>query len=222
MRHSINSLITLSILVLITACDNKDNFNHNSNFELFFSEKDITFDTIFSGIPSTTKQLKIYNQSSQSILINEIRLENGINYQLNINGIIGNISRNVEIQSKDSVYIFINTNTTNIDQDTPRVVEDHILFSFNSKIQKFLLKSWTQDVIQFSNNEIKTQVWTKNRPYFIDKVLILEENNKLLVQAGTKVYFQKGASLHIKGELNIKGSFEEPVFFWGISSRRII
>jgi hypothetical protein len=213
MRGSICSVIILSFIFLITACDNKDEFNHDPNFKLVFSKDSITFDTIFSGLPSTTKQLKIYNPSSHPILISEISLENGNNYQLNINGINGNISNEITIASKDSLYIFIQLNTADIDQNAPRIIEDRMLFTINSKVEKFLLKSWAQDVIRFSKNELKTQDWTQNRPYYIDKNLILEENQRLLIQAGTKVYFQKGAGLHIKGELSIEGSFKEPVFF---------
>lgn len=213
MKCSVYSLIIYSFVFLITACDNKEEFNHDSNFKLAFSKDIITFDTIFSGLPSTTKQLKVYNQSSQSILINEISLENSNSYQLNINGIKRNVSKNIEIPSKDSLYIFIELNTIDLDQDAPRMLEDLILFSFNSKVQKFRLKSWAQDIIQFSKKEVKTQTWTKNRPYLINENLTVKENQELLIQAGTKVYFQKGAGLHIKGELNIKGSFKEPVFF---------
>jgi len=155
MRCSIYSLIILSLLYLITACDNKDEFNHDSNFRLAFSKDSITFDTIFSGLPSTTKQLKIYNLSSETIQINEISLENGHNYQLNINGINGNISKNVEIPSKDSLYIFIELNAVDLNQDAPRILDDYILFSFNSKVLKFKLKSWTQDIIRFSKHEIE-------------------------------------------------------------------
>ena len=218
MRKLICYLIVFSFVYLITACDNKEEFNYDSNFNLAFSKDSISFDTIFSELPSTTKQLKIYNQSSKTIQIDEIRLENDTDYQLNINGVIGNNSNNTEILPKDSLYIFIKLNTEDLNQDEPRIIEDHILFSFNSKILKFPLKSWTQDVIRFSENKLETQTWTKNRPYLIEEDITLAENHKLSILAGTKVYFQKGSGLHIKGELNIEGSFEEPVFFG--SSRR--
>ncbi len=213
MRGSVYSVIILTFIFLITACDNKDEFNNDSNFKLAFSKDSITFDTIFSDLPSTSKQLKIYNLSSQPILINEIHLVNGTNFQININGVSGNVSKDIAIASKDSLYIFVNLNTSDLNEDAPRVIEDQIQFRYNSKIQQFPLKSWVQDVIRFSKNEINTQVWTRNRPYYIDKDLILEENQELLIQAGTQVYFQKDAGLHIKGELNIEGSFEESVFF---------
>ena len=213
MRYSDYLFIIISFVFFITACDNKDEFNHDSNFSLAFSKDSITFDTIFSGLPSTTKQLKIYNPSSQTILINEIRLENDTNYQLNIDGVNGNLSKNIEILPKDSLYIFIKLNAVDLNQDAPRILNDYLLFSFNSKVLKFKLKSWTQDVIRFSKNKLETQTWSKNRPYFIEENLTLEKDHKLSIQAGTKVYFKKGAGLHIKGELNIKGSFKEPVFF---------
>lgn len=213
MRNLIYSIIICSFAYFITACDNTDEFNYDTNFNLAFSKDSITFDTVFSGLPSTTKQLKVYNRSSETILIDEINLANNNGHQLNINGINGNVSKNVEIPPKDSLYIFIQLNTIDLDQDEARLIEDFILFSYNSKILKFKLKSWAQDVIRFSNNELKTQTWSKNRPYLIEENLTLKENQKLLIQAGAKVYFQKKAGLHIKGELNIEGSFDEPVFF---------
>ncbi|MRT91819.1 choice-of-anchor Q domain-containing protein [Ancylomarina sp. 16SWW S1-10-2] len=218
MRKLIYTLIIFSFVYFITACDNKEEFNHDSDFNLTFSKESISFDTIFSGLPSTTSQLKIYNLSSKTIQIDEIHLENDSDYQLNINGIIGNNSNKTEILPKDSLYIFIKLNTEDLNQDEPRLIEDHILFTFNSKVLRFPLKSWSQDVIRFSQNELESQTWTKNRPYLIDQDITLKENHKLSILAGTKVYFQKGAGLHIKGELNIEGSYEEPVFFG--SSRR--
>ncbi|RXQ97628.1 hypothetical protein EO244_01725 [Ancylomarina salipaludis] len=214
MKRLLSSLIILSFVFLIVACDNKEEFNHDPDFLLNFSNDSLTFDTIFSGLQSTTKQLKIYNPSSKAIYLDEITLENNNEgYRLNINGVDGNTARQVYIPAKDSLYIFVELNVPDNDQDAPRLVEDYILLTYNSKVQKFLLKSWAQDVIRFDNNELQTQEWTQNRPYFIDNNLYLKQDQILTIQAGTKVFFQKGAGIHIHGTLNIDGSFEAPVFF---------
>lgn len=214
MKLPVNSLFFLSFLFMIISCDNKEEFNHDPELQLQFSDDHLTFDTLFSGIPSTTKQIKVYNQSSKAVYIDEIDLENSDKgYRLNINGIAGNSVRQIQIPAKDSLYIFIELSTEDNNQDDPRLIEDHIRFTFNSKVQRFLLKSWAQDVIRFSNSELRTQVWTPKRPYFIDDDLYLQQNQTLQIQAGSKVYFQKGAGLHIHGNLAIEGHFEKPVLF---------
>ncbi|MGZ2370749.1 hypothetical protein ACXR6G_13290 [Ancylomarina sp. YFZ004] len=214
MKSTILSLIILSLILLISACDDNEEYNRDPNFKLSFSLDSLTFDTIFSGLPSTTKQVKVYNQSSKAIYLDEINLVNDDEaYRLNINGVVGNSAKQVYIPAKDSLYIFVELSVKDSNQDSPRLIEDYIQFEFNSKVQRFLLKSWAQDVVRFQNNEIQTQVWTKNRPYFIDEDLYLNQNQNLKIQAGTKVYFQKDAGLHIHGNLNINGSFENIVFF---------
>jgi len=214
MKFSTFSLITLSLILLISACDDKEEYNHDPNFLLNFSLDSLTFDTIFSGLPSTTKQIKVYNPSSKAIYLDEIDLENNDEaYRLNINGVVGNSAKQVYIPAKDSLYIFVELSVQDNNQDSPRLIEDYIQFQFNSKVQRFRLKSWAQDVIRFENNELQSQVWTKNRPYFIDENLYLSQNQSLTIQAGTRVYFQKDAGLHIHGNLNINGSFEDIVFF---------
>jgi hypothetical protein len=213
MKFSIFSLIILSFILLISACDDNEEYNHDPNFRLNFSLDSLTFDTIFSGLPSTTKQLKVYNRSSKAVHLDEIELvNNDETYRLNINGLVGNNAKQVYIPAKDSLYIFVELSVQDNNQDSPRLIEDYIQFKFNSKVQRFLLKSWAQDVIRFQNNELQTQQWTKNRPYFIDENLFLGETQSLIIDAGTKVYFQKGAGLHVHGNLNIQGSFEQPVF----------
>ena len=214
MKLSIFSLIILSIILLISACDDNEEYNHDPNFRLHFSLDSLTFDTIFSGLSSTTKQLKVYNLSSKAIFLDEIELvNNDETYRLNINGLVGNNAKQVYIPAKDSLYIFVELSVQDNNQDSPRLIEDYIQFKFNSRIQRFLLKSWAQDVIRFKSSELQTQEWTRNRPYFIDENLFLGETQSLRIEAGTKVYFQKGAGLHISGNLDIQGRFEEPVFF---------
>jgi len=219
MKRLIYLLFFLSFLFLIISCDNKEEFNHDPKFRLQFSEDHLSFDTLFSGIPSTTKQIKVYNPSSKAVYIDEIGLENNDEgYRLNINGIAGNNAKQIQIPAKDSLYVFIELSTEDMNQDDPRLLEDHIRFTFNSKVQRFLLQSWAQDVIRFSNNELQTQEWTPNRPYFIDNNLYLQKNQSLKIQAGSKVYFQKNAGLHIHGNLAIEGQFEKPILF---SSHRL-
>lgn len=214
MRITFSFLIILFLSTLFLSCDNDEDFNHDPSFRLSFSKDSLSFDTIFSSLPSTTQQLKVYNTSSKSILIDEINLQNNVNdYLLNINGIEGNSVKHIQIPANDSLFIFVKLIVEDRDEDNPYLLEDFIQFTFNSKIQRFLIKSWGQDIIRFTENEIKSQVWTSKRPYFIEEALFLKQNSELTINEGAKVYFKKDAGLHLYGNLNIKGSFDKPVFF---------
>lgn len=214
MKYSNCSLVICILLFCLVACNNEEDLNHNPGFQLSFSQDTISFDTLFSGLPSTTKQLKVYNRSSQSVFINEIGLRNTESaYRLNINGIEANSAKQILIPARDSLYIFIEIGTQPKDEDEARLIEDQIYFNFNSKVQKFELRTWAQDVIRFENENLLSQHWTGKRPYFIDANLYLQQNQSLTIEAGTKVYFQKNAGLHIHGNLKLLGSFSEPVFF---------
>ncbi len=213
MKSFFHACFILLFSVLVFACDNEESLNHDPNFNLEFSLDSLTFDTIFTGLPSTTKQLKIYNRSSKPILIDNINLKkNSTNYQLNINGIAGNHAKQITIPAKDSLYIFVQLHVPDSKQDAARLIENHIQFTYNSNTQYFLLKSWAQDVIRFTTTKLQTQTWTKNKPYYIEKNLILESAQELTIEAGTKIYFQKGTGLYIDGNLNINGQFKESVF----------
>ena len=82
----------------------------NSCFTSLFASKDTVFlDTIFTNIGSATYNLKVYNRGNDDITIPAISLERGLdsNYRLNVDGIPGKDFENIDILSKDSIFIFI-------------------------------------------------------------------------------------------------------------------
>ena len=58
---------------------------------LSFSKDTVYLDTIFSNIGSSTYNLKVYNQSSENILISSLKLGQGENsfYRLSVDGMNG-------------------------------------------------------------------------------------------------------------------------------------
>jgi hypothetical protein len=106
-------LITFSVLVLIifgSSC-RKDFDYPASNGNLEFSKDTVYLDTIFSTIASSTRTLKVYNNSSEDFEIPSIRLSQGQNssYRLNVDGESGKEFNNIPLLSKDSLPIFIET-----------------------------------------------------------------------------------------------------------------
>ena len=60
----------------VTSCK-KDKPITDGSAKLNFSADSVLFDTVFSGIGSTTKLFKIYNKHKQSIVVSKAYIEKG-------------------------------------------------------------------------------------------------------------------------------------------------
>ena len=109
------NIIKISLLffgiISWNACDNDIDFELNEN-SLRFSKDTVYLDTVFTNIGSSTYNLKVYNNSSENVLIPEIKLSNGDSsfYRLNVDGIYdqddnqGKRFENIELLANDMKY----------------------------------------------------------------------------------------------------------------------
>ena len=107
-------IFTLFIILMMLSCEREKPYNSPDAF-LHFSDDTIFFDTIFTTIGSTTRQLRVYNRYDQPLELNSVRLAGGDQsvFRLNIDGISGNTATGVEILPDDSLYIFIEVTNDN-------------------------------------------------------------------------------------------------------------
>ncbi len=202
------------ILGTILSCQEDENDTVNPYFQLTFSTDTLTFDTLFTGFASTTKQLKVKNTSSNAVSITHLYLLNSESaYRLNVNGTQSDDVSDIELDAKDSLYIFIEVDLPAMDEDAARLIEDHLCFEVNGNLQEVILETYAQDVYLVDEDIRESAVWTGNRPYLCTDSVWIDEGVDLLLQEGTKVYFTKNAALHVKGNLEIRGSFQQPVYF---------
>ncbi len=201
-------------LIYLSACQ-KDEFDYSPEISLQFSTDSIVFDTIFSGIGSATRMLKIYNPSDKKINISEIRLAEGANskYRINIDGLASNLASNVAIAAKDSMYLFVEV-TINTNQDM-LLEQDSIIFTTNGNQQDIKLLAWGQDVHFIDGEIINTTTWTNDKPYLVYNSMLVDTNQILRIDVGTKIYFHRGSRMYVAGTLEISGTKEEPVILQG-------
>jgi hypothetical protein len=121
---------------------------------LSFSKDTVYLDTIFSNIGSSTYNLKLYNQSSENILISSLKLGQGENsfYRLSVDGMNGNagkIFENVELLAKDSMYIFIETTVDiqSLTNGNQFLYTDHIAFESRGIEKKVDLVTLVKDAV---------------------------------------------------------------------------
>ncbi len=206
-------LYLIAALLLILFSCKRDQYYLSDNAKLRFSVDTVMFDTVFSSIGSSTKHFKVYNNYSKSLNISSIKLAKGnsSNYRININGRTENSLVDYTLAPSDSIYIFVEV-TVNPGRD--EMIElDSVVFETNGNIQDVDLVAFGQDVNLINSSIINSQIWTNEKPYLVYNSVAIDENQQLTIEEGTQIYFHRGSTLYVLGNLTVNGTFEEPVIF---------
>ena len=190
-------------LIFWYSCDREISFIVNES-NLSFSKDTVYLDTVFSNIGSSTYNLKVYNNSSNNVIIPQIRLKKGLEslYRLNVDGIYdqnnsaeGKIFENIELLANDSLYIFIET-TINIENintpDDSFVYEDQIEFFSNNNTQEVELITLVKDAIF-----IYPQRFENNGEYFYETLSIDLDGDGINEESEIKGRYLENDELHL-------------------------
>lgn len=208
--------VTIIALAGFFSCERFDILT-DPDAKLGFSDDTVYFDTIFTTIGSTTKQLRVYNHYDQPIKITSIRLAGGQEsvFRLNIDGIPGNSAAEVEIPPKDSIFVFVEVTLDPNNLDTLLMIRDSIVFITNGNIQDVDLVAWGQDVHLINGEIIGTETWFADKPYLVFNSMLVDTNEILTIEEGVMVHFHRDSRLFVAGTLIVNGSKENPVTFQG-------
>lgn len=163
MKRYLYFTLTLVFITLWSSCRKDFEFTPSTG-NLEFSRDTVYLDTVFSNIGSSTYTLKVYNRSSEDIVIPSLRLSLGevSDYRLSVDGIPGRVFENVQIQAKDSMFIFVETTIDFNNFSNPNgnyLYTDQIEFDANSNLQKVELVTLVQDaVFIYPNRDNTTKV----------------------------------------------------------------
>lgn len=218
-------IITICFSVSFVSCK-KDKLLTDPSARVSFSQDSILFDTVFTTIGSTTRNIRVINKNNQKINISRVYLEHGQSsmFTLNVDGTPGKDVSDVEILANDSIYIFVQVNVNPTSALSPLIIQDKILFDINGNQQSVALEAWGQDAhyhmpdkaIQFSNGYLPystvstvttgvTVNWgggalgqpDDNKPHVIYGWLVVDSLQKLVINPGVKVYFHQNAGLWV-------------------------
>ncbi len=214
-------LIIIGFTLTISSCKKPLSFSKSN---LSFSQDTIIFDTVFATIGSVTKRFKIYNNDSKTIKIDQITLLGGSNsnFRINVDGVSGTHFSDLELASKDSLFIFVEVTIDPNGGLSPMVVEDRVQFSTNGTNQFVELVAWGQDAyfhysyISEGIFDLNEGIWLNDKPHVIYGAAIIDEGKTLEIPGGTDIYMHKNALLYVyKGTLNITGSLGNEVTIQG-------
>lgn len=216
------------------------NFSDDSSKNISLSTDTIVFDTVFTCVGSSTKILMVYNDNSDNLKINSIRLEKGSDspYSINVDGQSGTVFYDKEIYAKDSLYVFIKVTINPNDENNPFFVPDRLIFNTNGNEKVVNLCAYgqnanyiigrkgifpdenghyTQFYYPLTDSVHKEAHWTAEKPYVIYNVALIDSDGTLTIDPGTRVYFHQGSGLWAwsEGQLIVNGTAENPVVFQG-------
>ncbi len=219
MAGLIKGVLVLFIAGMFFSCKKELVLTTDSSAKLNFSKDTILFDTVFTTVSSITKRFKVYNKNNNAVEIAAIDLveDNGFaTYRLNVDGIVGNHPRNIEIRANDSIFVFVEVTVKTNAAQLPFLIADSISFSTNGNLQKIQLVSYGQNAHFYSDSILTGNItWNNDLPYVIYGVVLIDSLSKLTINSGVKVYLHKDAIVLAKGTLEINGTRLDSVTFQG-------
>lgn len=223
------AMVFMAVIILSSSCK-KDKIITDASAKLEFSSDTILFDTVFTTVGSTTKQLIVHNNYNGKIVISDIRLAGGNSspFRINIDGVNTTEASDIEIEPNDSLYIFIKVTVDPNNSNSPLVISDSILFETNGNLQQVQLVAWGQDAY-YQTPDVYIQgfppysviacdaVWKNDKPHVIYGYAVVDSACTLTIEEGTQVYLHNNAILWVyrDGSLKVKGTLGNPVVFQG-------
>ena len=200
----------MTIAALLAACTDNDSFSTAVGNRLSFSEDTVSFDTLFSTVPSATQTFWVRNQSSDGIRIQTVRLERGTQsgYRVNVDGTyLDPVGNDFEVRKGDSILVFVEVTTRENHAQEPQLLEDNIIFTLqNGQQQRVNLRTYSWDAQKINNLVISHDtVIDSRRPIILYGEGIQVDKGATLTLLNTELYFHDGSGIDVHGQLQATG-----------------
>ncbi len=198
---------------LLMSCDD-DDYTTSTSALLTFSADTISFDTVFSNVPSVTQDFWIFNKGDDHIRLSSVALQRGnqSGFRVNVDGVYlgqtnGYQTSEIEVRSGDSIRVFVELTATSTGSDTPELKEDNIVFTLESgSVQRVNVNAYAWDAIILNGATVsENTTYTSDQPIVVYGSLKVDSAATLTLEAGTTVYLRDDASIDVYGKLLCKG-----------------
>lgn len=223
MKQLLYIVLMVSLLPICLISCGEENYADESEVTLTFSVDTVAFDTLFTTIGSTTRQVMVYNRSGHDVLLSSVTLQKGraSRFRLNVDGDTAMVARNIEILDGDSIFIFIQANISPNDATSPFLEEDAIVFGNG---QRLPLTAWGRNAVYHTvpagapYSIIDCANWDHTRPHVILGVAAVLDGSTLNLQAGDELYFGTDGLLAVDSNASLVavGTVDQPVLFTSI------
>lgn len=197
----------LIFVVFLISCQ-KDSFTTSKDAFLRAEIDTLHFDTVFTTTGSTTQRFKIFNDNSKGVHISTIQLKGGVSspFKINAMGIAGPVINNIDVADNDSLYVFVSVNINQSNANLPFIVRDSIEVWANGNKKVVQLEAFGRNAHFIRSKIIQNdEIWNNDLPYVILGGVEVEENVKLTINEGCKIYMHADAPMVVSGTLEILG-----------------
>lgn len=219
-KYSLYIFLLGALLLGLSFSSCQDVYSEDPSMQLSFSVDTIRFDTVFTTMGSATAQVRVRNFNKKALYLDHIYLAGGPQsyFRLNIDGVNNEAHRveGVELPAKDSLFIFVEVTVDPLNQSSPMLVEDEIIFAFNDKTQSVRLEAYGQDVEVLRDRVFQQDTTLMGDiPYLVYGDLVVDSAITLTVNEGCRFYYHRDARLLVAGHLKVNGSVDAPVVMRG-------
>lgn len=217
-------------VAMLVACSDDDTFSTNSGDRLSFAVDTLSFDTIFSSVPTSTQSFWVHNNSGDGLRISRVSLEHGNQrgFRVNVDGnyldnTAGSLAQNIEVRKGDSIRVFVELTTVVNGNEEPTLVEDNLVFRLESGVeQKVNLRAFSWDALSIDSLAITSDTTiASTKPILIGKGITVAEGATLTINAPTKLYFHAGKGIEVFGQLIVEGTPDNNVVMRGDRTDRM-
>ena len=166
------------------------------------------FDTVFTSTGSVTRSFKIYNSNKRGVQISSILLKGGTSspFKINVNGVTGPSVLQTQVNSNDSVYVFVSVKIDPTTANMPFIIRDSIEVEYNGNRKVIQLQAYGQNAHFLRKHIVASdETWTNDLPYVVLGGLEVAANATLTIQKGCRVFLHADAPLLINGTLHVLG-----------------
>lgn len=208
MNHPVRNLLLPFIIILSFFSCNKESFTTNSDAFIRTDTDTLHFDTVFTSTGSASQVFKIFNDNNKGLKIQSIQLAGGASspFKMNVDGIAGAQTSNVEIAANDSAYVFITVTINPTASNLPFIIRDSIQINYNGNTKWVQLDAFGQNAHFLRNKNITAnETWTNDLPYVIVEGLQVKPGVTLTINEGCKIYMHADAPFIVEGSLHVNG-----------------
>lgn len=225
MQKQLYTLFTLMSLLFVFSCSDDDTFSVYSSDRLTMECDTVSFDTVFTRIPTAAKYFWVRNNSEAGLRCTNVRLEKGnqSGFRVNVDGVFlgtesGYKVNNVELRKGDSIRVFVELTAPINNLEGPQLREDNLIFQLESGVKQVVNLSamtWDADTVHTLRITENTTLDTSLRPLIVFKSIVVEPGVTLNIAKGSTIYFHDNAGIDVKGTLRCEGEADNEVTLRG-------
>ena len=211
-----NIFIAICLTVVVLFSCKKEDFQTGKDTILFTSVDSLYFDTVFTNTASVYQFVKVFNPYDKSVIIDNIKLMGGGNsaFKISINGINQTSVNGFELAANDSIYLFVKPFIPANLIDTPFLLQDSILISWNGNNKYIQLSAKGRNANRITQDTIFTDtVWNDKLPILITKPLVILSPATLTIKANTQVFVHANCPITVNGKIIANGTASQKIIF---------